>query len=109
METPLFPWMGKPQLIGMGKPRFPWVGTPLFPTLGIEALPSRYAPRSRPGFRCRLLLPRQRSGVWEIVGAWIFYERITRTCLRGDAQPVLSLGELRDLDDDLTRSVTYDK
>lgn len=53
METPLFPWMGKPQLIGMGKPRFPWVGTPLFPTLGIEALPSRYAPRSRPGFRCR--------------------------------------------------------
>ena len=40
METPLFPWMGKPQLIGMGKPRFPWVGTPLFPTLGIEALPS---------------------------------------------------------------------
>lgn len=38
METPLFPWMGKPQLIGMGKPRFPWVGTPLFPTLGIEAL-----------------------------------------------------------------------
>ena len=66
METPLFPWMGKPQLIGMRKPRFPWVGTPLFPTLGIEALPSRYAPRSRPGFRCRLLLPRQRSGVWEI-------------------------------------------
>lgn len=54
METPLFPWMGKPQLIGMGKPRFPWVGTPLFPTLGIEALPSRYAPRSRPGFRCQI-------------------------------------------------------
>lgn len=45
----------------------------------------------------------------KFVGAWIFYERITRTCLRGDAQPVLSLGELRDLDDDLTRSVTYDK
>ena len=57
METPLFPWMGKPQLIGMGKPRFPWVGTPLFPTLGIEALPSRYAPRSRPGSRYRLRLP----------------------------------------------------
>ena len=66
MGTTLFPWVGKPRLIGVGKPRFPWVGTTVFPTLGIEALPSRYAPRSRPGFRCRLLLPRQLSGVWEI-------------------------------------------
>lgn len=63
MGTTLFPWVGKPQLIGMGKPRFLWVGTTVFPTLGIEALPSRYAPRSRPGFRYRLLLPRQLSGV----------------------------------------------
>ena len=63
MGTTLFPWVGKPRLIGVGKPRFPWVGTTVFPTLGIEALPSRYAPRSRPGFRCRLLLPRQLSGV----------------------------------------------
>ncbi len=65
MGTTVFPWVGKPQLIGMGKPRFLWVGTTVFPTLGIEALPSRYAPRSRPGFRYRLLLLRQRSGVWE--------------------------------------------
>lgn len=66
MGTTLFPWVGKPQLIGMGKPRFQWLGATVFPTLSIEALPSRYAPRSRPGFRCRLLLPRQLSGVWEI-------------------------------------------
>ena len=45
----------------------------------------------------------------KFVGAWIFYERIARTCLRGDAQPVLPLGELRDLDDDLALGVTYDK
>ena len=51
MGTTLFPWVGKPQLIGMGKPRFQWLGATVFPTLSIEALPSRYAPRSRPGFR----------------------------------------------------------
>ena len=55
------------------------------------------------------LSPFWQTKTGKFVGAWIFYERITRTCLRGDAQPVLSLGELRDLDDDLTRSVTYDK
>ena len=66
MGATLFPWVGKPQLIGMGKPRYQWLGAPVFPTLSIEALPSRYEPRARPGFRCRLLLPRQQSGVWEI-------------------------------------------
>lgn len=45
----------------------------------------------------------------KFVGAWIFYERIARTCLRSDAQPVLPLGEWRDLDDDLALGVTYDK
>lgn len=64
MGTTLFPWVGKPRLIGVGKPRFPWVGTTVFPTLGIEALPSRYAPRSRPGFRYRLRLRHLPSGGW---------------------------------------------
>lgn len=45
----------------------------------------------------------------KFVGAWVFYERIARTCLRSDTQPVLPLGEWRDLDDDLALGVTYDK
>ena len=44
-----------------------------------------------------------------LVGAWIFYERIARTCLRSDAQPVLPLDKLRDLDNYLALGVTYDK
>ena len=45
----------------------------------------------------------------KLVGAWIFYERIARSCLRSDAQPVLPLGEWRDLDDDLALGVAHDE
>lgn len=45
----------------------------------------------------------------KFVGAWIFNERIARPRLRGDAQPILPLGELRDLDNYLALGVTYDK
>ena len=50
---------------------------------------------------------RQEDG--ELIGTRVFHQAVIRPCLRSDAQPVLPLGELRDLDDDLALGVTYDK
>ena len=50
---------------------------------------------------------RQEDG--ELIGTRVLHQAVIRPRLRSDAQPVLPLGELRDLDDDLALGVTYDK
>lgn len=50
---------------------------------------------------------RQEDG--ELIGTGILHQAVIRPRLRSDAQPVLPLGELRDLDNYLALGVTYDK
>ena len=50
---------------------------------------------------------RQEDG--ELIGTGILHQAVIRPRLRSDAQSVLPLGELRDLDNYLALGVTYDK
>lgn len=50
---------------------------------------------------------RQEDG--ELIGTRVFHQAVIRPRLRSDAQPVLPLGELRDLDNYLALGVTHDE
>ena len=50
---------------------------------------------------------RQEDG--ELIGTRVFHQAVIRPRLRSDAQPVLPLGEWRDLDDDLALGVAHDE
>lgn len=50
---------------------------------------------------------RQEDG--ELIGTRVLHQAVIRPRLRSDAQPVLPLGEWRDLDDDLALGVAHDE